>query len=197
MLGLRALLALVLFAVLNLLCWHYAQSLATLLSPLVKLLCNLWSADLDILSTTLQQPKREWLIAIEANNPLALAYPDRMLPAGTPLNSSTLAGHLFQPWIVGLSLLPFLPIHSARRYCLRVVVLTLLLLCILVLDVPLVLLGAIEDVLLHYLDKGNTVTSMLVLWMNFMNGGGRVILPLLAFAVVAVSGTSKLSLGTK
>jgi hypothetical protein len=112
------------------------------------------------------------------------------LPAGTPLRSSTLAGHLFQPWIIGLSLLPFLRWGSAGVLLLRLAVLVVLLSSVMAADVPLILLGAIEDTLLHYLDRAGTTNSPLVLWMNFMNGGGRLVLPLLAFGLTALPGAS-------
>jgi hypothetical protein len=53
------------------------------------------------------------------------------------------------------------------------------------LDVPLVLLGSIEDVILANI--ANSTSSLLVVWMNFMNGGGRLALSIVA-ALAAIGG---------
>jgi hypothetical protein len=64
------------------------------------------------------------------------------------------------------------------------------------LDVPLVLLGSIEDLLIANIAPDTF--SFLVAWMNFMNGGGRLALSIVAaFATVGfvrrLTPSSKLS----
>ena len=66
-----------------------------------------------------------------------------------------------------------------RRIALLVIAVPFLLL-VEMLDVPLVLLGSIEDLILT--NVAPTTNSLLVNWMNFLNGGGR-----LALAIVAVT----------
>lgn len=51
------------------------------------------------------------------------------------------------------------------------------------LDVPLVLLGSNEDLLLANIAPGTA--SLLVAWMNFMNGGGRRALSIAAALAAA------------
>jgi hypothetical protein len=54
------------------------------------------------------------------------------------------------------------------------------------LDVPLVLLGSIEDLLIANIAPDTF--SFLVAWMNFMNGGGRLALPIVGVLLVVAMG---------
>ena len=100
----------------------------------------------------------------------AIIISGHTLPAGTPLQSSTLVGHLWQPLIVMLSLVNTAALTQRRN------TVALIPLCLatagllLMLDVPFVLVGALQDLLApeHF--------SAWVVWMNFLNGGGRLAL---------------------
>jgi len=99
-----------------------------------------------------------------------------LMSAGIPLQSSTLVGHLLQPLVLMLSL-----VSSAcliRRE--RCVVLALLsfpaALVVVMMDVPVVLVGAIGEVVMFSAPPSLPVPSGWVVWMNFLNGGGRIAL---------------------
>lgn len=100
----------------------------------------------------------------------ALIIAGYTLPAGTPLHSSTLIGHLWQPLILMFSLV------STAALVQRKNAFALIPLCLatagllLMLDVPFVLAGALQDLLAP---EG---FSAWVVWMNFLNGGGRMAL---------------------
>lgn len=100
----------------------------------------------------------------------ALITAGHTLPAGMPLQSSTLAGHLWQPLILMLSLVSTAALIQRRN------LFALIPLCLatggllLMLDVPFVLVGALQDLL------APEDFSAWVVWMNFLNGGGRLAL---------------------
>ncbi len=105
------------------------------------------------------------------------------LPPGTSLSCSTLAGHALQLPLLMLSLLAAWPTKSITHRIALLAIAVPLLLLVEMLDVPLVLLGCIEDLLLA--NFAPDTTSFLVAWMNFMNGGGRLALSIAA-AIAAV-----------
>lgn len=169
----QVVLALCVFMASNFLCWHYARELATFIAPAVQWLCNVWSADFEVVRIAVTQPSREWVFFIDAVSTQERIFPKGTLPAHTPLTSTTLVGHVFQPLILLLTCLPLLAQKGLRS----VACLVLAALIVFALDVPLVLIGAMEDVLRYHLDPAQTTFSLSVLWMNFLNGGGRLVLP--------------------
>ena len=110
-----------------------------------------------------------------------------MLAAGTAVSSATLYSHALLPLTVMLPLSVvawlFLPLHPKRLILGGLA----LLLLITILDVPFVLVGAMEDMLLNQF-VANSSPSLTMRWLYFLNGGGRLGLPvaatvlLLAFA---------------
>ena len=107
-----------------------------------------------------------------------------LIPVGGTIWSSTLAGHTLQPLIILLSSVLAWPIRRFRdRIPLLLCALPIILLVEL-LDVPLVLMGSIQDLILANLAPGTH--SLLVVWMNVMNGGGRLALGLVG-ALLAVA----------
>jgi hypothetical protein len=77
-----------------------------------------------------------------------------------------------------LSLLVAWPVTSITRRIALLCMSVPLLLLVEMLDVPMVLLGSIEDLILA--NVAPDTTSFLVGWMNLMNGGGRLALSIAA-----------------
>jgi hypothetical protein len=89
-----------------------------------------------------------------------------------------------------LSLLAALPVSNIQHRIALLFMAVPLLLLVEMLDVPMVLLGSIEDLILA--NVAPTADSFLVGWMNFMNGGGRLALSIVA-ALIAFGGGRILS----
>lgn len=107
-----------------------------------------------------------------------------LLPAGPQLNSSTLLGHaLVHPILVISPILAWWRMERRRLPHLLFGGL-IALLGVELLDIPFVLLGSIEDLLLVNIDKSLPAQSGLVTWMHFLNGGGRLGLCLFAAAML-------------
>lgn len=111
------------------------------------------------------------------------------VPRGYTLTGSTLVAHSLQPAMVLYLLLLIWPAagwrQKARLFMFSIPILVLIALA----DVPLVLLGALEDVLLFNLDPGKVHMSFAVQWMHLMNGGGRLALGVAGFALVVLLGS--------
>jgi hypothetical protein len=89
-----------------------------------------------------------------------------------------------------LSLLLALPVSNIQHRVALLFMAVPLLLLVEMLDVPLVLLGSVEDLILA--NTAPTANSFLINWMNFMNGGGRLALSIAA-ALIAFGGGRILS----
>lgn len=114
-------------------------------------------------------------------------YPD---PRGFA-HVTTLSGHVLQPAILGLGLLvawpPLAPTRLAREYALRLGLGLTMIGVVLALDVPFVLLGELWAIAHERLAPGSF--SPLLLWVEFLQGGGRLALGLLAGAAgIAAAG---------
>ena len=103
---------------------------------------------------------------------------------------TVLASSILQPMLVGLALIATWPVQRAVQHFWRFAIGLLLLLLLLPLDVPLVLLGKLWELIL----MANALHhfSLLVAWMDFMQGGGRLALALCA-AIVAISLAQRLA----
>ena len=117
-----------------------------------------------------------------------VVYPD---PRGLA-HVTTLTGHVLQPAILGLGLLtawpPLAPAPLAREYALRLLLGLAMLGVVLALDVPFVLLGELWAIAHQRFAPGSF--SPLLLWVDFLQGGGRLALGLLAGAAgIAAAGS--------
>lgn len=59
-------------------------------------------------------------------------------------------------------------------------------LVVLVLDVPFVLLGSIEDLILYNITLEKLSSSFIVMWMNILNGGGRMVISIVAVLMTVI-----------
>lgn len=106
-----------------------------------------------------------------------------VIPPGIGISSSTLAGHALQHPLLILSLAVAWPAAAPAQRMVRLCCALPLLLVVELLDVPLVLLGSVQDLMMANFPSGDF--SFLVGWMNFLNGGGRPALSIFA-AMMAV-----------
>lgn len=146
--------------------------------------------DFQIGGLVLADNRGESVVALNLNLVHYTVLAGQVLHPGGSVSSSTLTGHALQHPLVLLSLLIAWPTSNLpHRIALLCLSLPFLLL-IEMLDVPLVLLGSIEDLILA--NVRHDTSSFLVAWMNFMNGGGRLALSIVA-ALVAIGGGRSLS----
>jgi hypothetical protein len=110
----------------------------------------------------------------------------RLLPANLALNSSTLLGHAIQhPFLIFPVFMAWPGLSLRRRLVLFVWGIPWLLL-VEMLDVPIVLYGSIQDLILANLAPSMLTHSFPVQWMHVMNTGGRLALSLVA-ALLAIA----------
>lgn len=99
---------------------------------------------------------------------------------------SMLAANVYVPTVLGLSLMLAWPAASLRHIGRRLLLGLLLLACIVLVDVPFVLLGLIRESLL--MAAAGREFSLLVTWQVFLQGGGRYVLAVAAAAGAVMMG---------
>jgi hypothetical protein len=108
----------------------------------------------------------------------------QVIPPGVSISCSTLAGHAFQHPLLTLSLVFAWPASMTAQRIVRLCFALPFMLLLELLDIPLILLGSAQDLLMANFSPENY--SIMIEWMNFMNGGGRPALSL-SFAIMAVA----------
>lgn len=106
---------------------------------------------------------------------------------------TTLASSVLRPAIIGLTLLFSWPAQRALQHVWRLGIGGLLLAVLMALDVPLVLLGELWELLRAAQAPGSF--SLLIIWKDFLQGGGRLALALCA-VMVAIAMAQKFALPT-
>ena len=159
--------------------------------PLYRLAAGWLLPEYRVVELVLRQGANEMVLALSAETARNMVIGLKFLPAGIGMTSSTLAGHVLQHPVIIFSLLlawPTVPWRGRWRLVLCGIP---LLVVVALLDVPFVLAGALQDLVLGSIAPDQASSSILIGWMHFLNGGGRLVLSIMA-ALLAVSGHSLL-----
>ena len=163
----------------------YAKPYGTLLAPLFDGFTPLIYSQFDQLTVEIGKHKTEWVYRIIANNSQPISKGGMNYPANLQISSQTLLAHsvqhlLFYTAVLSVSLYCY-PLSWRRLLAASVPLLLLLEL----IDIPFVLTGTIEDLLLNSFNQGEPVRNWRIIWMEFLTNGGRIGLAM-AFAWLAV-----------
>jgi hypothetical protein len=107
----------------------------------------------------------------------------QVIPPGISISCSTLIGHALQHPLLLLSLAAAWPASTLEQRVSQLCYALPFLLLVELLDIPLILLGSVQDLLMATFPSEDY--SFMVGWMNFLNGGGRPALSIFA-AMMAV-----------
>ncbi len=168
-----------------------AGTVAAHLLPLMQFSIHLLLPDFDVVHLGVEQPAGEAFVVLTVENVRPL-FVGRFMPAGNLFDSSTLAAHVMLPAIVCFTLLVTWPVKTASILMARLLCGLAVLILEIPLDVPVVLSGAIVDFLTAANPYASGAPPAVVLAMNVLNGGGRLLLGVVAAAsaVVLVHGDS-------
>ncbi|MBU0481337.1 MAG: hypothetical protein KKG47_09560 [Proteobacteria bacterium] len=145
--------------------------------PLYKSVLPLFTDHFQAVSLYVQNNGIEQSICLKAE--LIAPFPERspQFFPGTVLTGSTLAGNAMQHLVVFLTI-GATSLTSLPGKCPLFAALLTGFILVQCLDIPPVLLGSMEELLHSRIPDGNVQVSPSVLWMHFLNGGGR---PALSF----------------
>lgn len=167
----------ILLLVQALLLYHWRLELAQTLIPYLQLLVELCEQRFDVAEFQVLHGGNEQLFSLRLTADHPLPVHGRVLP-GMDVSATTLVTHLLLDlWIYGAVLIigiALQPLRAVRLLPAAMAGLGLLLW----LDIPLVLLGSIEGLLLQHLAPDRLDTDPWVLWQQFLTQGGRMVLAL-------------------
>ena len=129
----------------------------------------------------------EWVFQLNALTMGTRQVGNNAVPDGISLSSSTLLAHALQPVIVLYTLLLVWPVTTVWRKLALLVLSLPFLFLVEILDVPFVLLGSMDDLMLFNFIPTAMKSSFFINWMNLMNSGGRLALSLIAAAATIVT----------
>ena len=171
----RGLVFLLVWGILNSVAWIWGDQLARHVIPLYKISFTGLTDHYRLQSLRIEHQSEPYF-KIQVTTAGNRVLNHKNIPDKLGLSSQTLLGHTFQPIIIALSLLLSWPAQQIRCRFVAIIIAIPIMILALALDVPVVLLGSLEDLIYanFYPQALNSVFSIHV--MNFMNGGGRLLL---------------------
>lgn len=158
--------------------WTWGDAYGRIFLPVYRWSFETLTPFFKVDSVRLERLRGEPVIKIYAQTTGKRLLSGRVLPDGISVSSSTLLGHALQHFILLFAVVFLWPVRIWwERWALLVFAIPGLII-IEALDVPLVLAGSLEDLVLFNEDPTLMPTSFLINGMNFMNGGGRLALSL-------------------
>lgn len=154
---------------------HYGR--ATI--PLYQATISVIAPEYKLASFEIRQPRSEKVLFAEFVAEESRVVGGGVLPAGTSIQASTLLSHALQHAIVMYTLIAVCLVSSNASLArwLTAAALSLPGLALVeVLDVPFVLAGSVEDLVVNGMSAGEPIVPPVTYWMNFLNGGGRLAL---------------------
>ena len=167
---------LVVYPTLIALSYGYGEYYAQAMLPLYKNTMELISEDYEVRHISVVQTKNQKIIEAVLVNRESRIVGGRILPKDVDMTVSTLLGHPLQHLILIVIILTTWSLFRAESllYTASLLVFAVVsLLLVEALDVPFVLYGGVQDLVLSNLASSQVGSAPSVVWMHFLNGGGR------------------------
>jgi len=167
---------LVVYPTLIALSYGYGEYYAQAMLPLYKNTMELISEDYEVRHIIVVQTKNQKIIEAVLVNRESRIVGGRIFPKDVDMTVSTLLGHPLQHLILIVIILTTWLLFRAESllYTASLLVFAVVgLLLVEALDVPFVLYGGVQDLVLGNLASSQVGSAPSVAWMHFLNGGGR------------------------
>jgi len=178
--------AFVVFSCLIVAAWIWGIQYGRMLLPVYQWSFETLTPYFKVQSLQIEHENGESIIKIHAWTAASRQLGGRSVQNDVPVSSSTLLGHALQHAIIILTVALSWPVGAWRERGILILLAMLGLILIEILDIPLVLAGALEDLVLANYDPSLLSSSLLVRGMDFMNSGGRLMLSLVVSALIVV-----------
>jgi hypothetical protein len=165
---------------------RYSHDIATVLLPMLRWEMSTIASRYEIKEISIQRIGLESAVKIEVATNLPRKTGSGLFPTGVAMQSSTLVANLTLPLVVMLSVVSTAVLLGFRPIKVLVLPGLCALLVLVMLDVPLVLIAALDEVVQMISVPQGGRLSPLVLWMGFLNGGGRMVLGIATGLLVIV-----------
>lgn len=178
--------AFVVFSCLIVAAWVWGIQYGRMLLPVYQWSVETLTPYFKVQSLQIERENGESIIKIHARTAASRQLGGRSVQNGVPVSSSTLLGHALQHVIILFTAALSWPVGAWRERGILILLAMPGLILIEILDIPVVLAGALEDLVLANYDPGLLSSSLLVRGMDFMNSGGRLMLSLVISALIVV-----------
>ena len=166
---------------------HWGHDYVEALLPLYRLTLNVVLPDYRVVTLDLLERNNELIVAAHFVTTQAQTIGTRLLPAGVTLDASTLASHAFKHLVIVFGAVFAWPRLALRERAWRCLFSLPWLLLLEIVDIPLAIAGAVQDLVYFNLSADYAAhRPLLVAWLHMLDGGGRLALPLLVAALVGL-----------
>lgn len=165
------------------LAYMYGQYYGQIMIPLYSNTLKFVADDFDIKIVEVMQLKSQKVISVDLVNHEERIVGGNVLPANFAITASTLLGHALQHVILIATIMLTWMIFQLKswQYNISLILLTTCgLLAVEMVDIPFVLFGSIQDLILFNLAPSQLKSSPAVTWMHILNGGGRFAISIVA-----------------
>ncbi len=183
----RLIIAFLVLIGLNTAAWFWGDRYVRLLLPVYQWSFETLTPYFKVQSLRIEQENGEQIVRVRARTAGSRQLAGQWIQAGVPVSSSTLTGHALQHVIVLFTVISLWPVRVWWERGVLVVLAVPALMVVEALDIPLVLAGALEDLVLFNFDPDRLSLSFLVQGMHFMNNGGRIVVSLIGAALTGVA----------
>lgn len=153
--------------------YHFAAFLLDLLLPWYRVELQWLMPAFHIDSLTWRIDRSETVVALTATLTKYSVVLDRAIRPGVSINASTLAAHAWGYPVLMLALVASWPGIALKHRPLLILLTLPFILIGMLLDVPLMLWGAVEDFLYWQVDHSRVAESLGSRVQHFLDGGGR------------------------
>ncbi len=174
--------SLVAYALMLVLAGMLGRQYGELLLPVYRVIVRWICTDYRIMGFDLVETRGELRYALVAVGTGYRVIGGQVVPPGGMVTSATLLGHSLQHPVLMFSLLLAWPGFAAWRragLCISALPFLLLVECV---DVPVVLGGNVLAAVVEQIAPRAVTASPMVQWIDFLGGGGRIVICLLAVA---------------
>lgn len=168
---------------LNTTAWFWGEHYVRILLPVYRWSFEMLTPHFKVKSLRIEQENGERIVKVNAQTASLRKLDGNRVQSGIPVSSSTLAGHALQHVIILFTLISLWPVTLLWERGILAVLAIPALMMVEVLDIPVVLAGSLEDLVLFNFAPARLSSSFLVQGMHFMNGGGRLALSFVAAAL--------------
>jgi len=143
--------------------------------PLITLVVQQLLPEFLITHAQVMRANAEWLIAFDLATRHSITVAQGVIPPGTVINASTLAGHTLKAPLVLAAAIVLWPLPHWHLQLQRAGLSLLAIFALTLLDIPFMIAGAVDTLF--------DAHSFLTVWMQWLEGGGRFALAIF-FAVM-------------
>jgi hypothetical protein len=156
--------------------WFVGDDYAALLTPLYQWTIEHVEPLFHVQNVAFRESNGRQLFHFAVTTAKPMVVDGHVLPTGIGLSASTLSGHAMQHLLIVFFIAASWPARHWVEYSYRLIFVAVALLIIEMADVPLMIVGTLMDLLLANLAPDRLSSNAWVVWMNTMNGGGRIAL---------------------